>query len=556
LRCARSARSAINEKDAEDYIREGMAEEHLAFAKTPQKKLEALREWEEKFIPNFIQKAEAAGQKVQELLRDARKEKAISLENMNEWLERMKQGSWQSTEKFIHDKLPKYVAAWKEIAAKRRTLLQDPRMKRLKNSNLIKPAELNAFLSGKDFLNMHYKSRVNLVSLVHAAMRGITAGPDVEELLVEARAQLERAADEGVLAHDKVGVWLKRISKFKNDPKVIEDFLTGKGSDPLSKLKANWAKVRGRFDSIGAKIAKEGPIPSFHFVQLEVFLHWEYDKRETYIEQAEQRFEAYKKDPDVFLKIRHAFDTKDWNEAKHFLEDAEAHPERLMASQVKTLESLRRYYDAHASEAEGEEGMDALSGAEGTLESMRSALNQIPSASVRDRFIRALTEYDYQTLWALCTMYYNWKWCRIHGYSSDELDVNYEEGAKMNSIVAKETGKYSRGHTVLDSTGNTSVTMRTDNDTESAQGVFLDETTDNSELMRHINLVKNSRSVWYWTRFMEKNMPFGVMQNLIDNVFPVLKKGRRDLDKLGINFTESGPPQRKVGKVVPEFSMN
>lgn len=554
MECANSANTAFNTQDvdavmeafSEDGLRKGTEDERV-------KMKWALgtdgEEGWEKVVNKYLEKATTYGKKVISLLSDARKENAISLENMKEWMERMKSGQWSETSVFIEKTLPQYVAAWKQVAAERRDLLRDPRMKQLEESQLISPRELEEFLSGKDFLNAHYNRRVHLVGLVRAALRGLKAGPDVEKLLVEARTQLEGAVKRGVLSRDKVGVWMKRISAHKDNPKTIEDFLNGKGTIPLSMLMENWSHVRGRFDKIEERREKEGTPPQFNFVKLDVFLDWNFEKRETYVEQAEQRFESYKNDPDAFLKIRHALDAKDWAEAGDLLGDAEHMRSSLTPEQRNTLASLRRYYDAHLpKEARGateaaREGSDVAQ----TLAAMREALNQIPFSSVRARWSLMLRTKSSKAVWALKVLYYNWKWCRMHGYSSDEQDAELRKNSKERTYAAveqlQETGEKDRGHVDYDLTTDTSIkVVREDADTRSAQAWHVDETTDNTQLMEVVDRIKDTRAVWYWTRIMEKNIPYGSMEHLIDNVFPVLTRGARKLEEAGVRFTESGPP--------------
>lgn len=557
LRCAKSDRTILSDSDIHS-IMSAFSEDALMAAKDEKQKNEWMEDTRKNVVGRYLRQAEEYGARVIKLLTDAKSKKAISDENFHEWKGRMKKGNWAQSKEFVDGKLETYVKNWIKVAEERQTLLKDPRVKKLQDSKVIKSDELAKFLSDKGFLNAHYKQRTHLVDVVNAAIKGLSAGPNVQELLVKGRAQLDAAVAKGVLSADKVGHWMNRIASHKDTPKTIEDFLSGKGKDPLSELVQNWTAVRGRFDKVEQRKVTDGPPPSFHFVSIEVFLNWNFDKRETYVEQAEQRFEAYKKDPDEFLKIRHAFDVKDWEEAEELIAKAERMPGQYGPKHQKTLKSLRQYIDAHRpknDENEAEEPSVDVK-AQDTLDSMRGALEQIPNASIRDRFTRALTQYDYQTLWALCTMYYNWEWCRQHGYSSDEQDHEAKSYAKMSAEHAQKTGEFSRGHTVLDATGNTSVTMRKDNDTKSAQGIILDESTDNSELMRDVHQVRNNRAVWYWTRFMEKNVPFEVVQQLIHTVFPVLKKGRRALDSMGVQFTEVGPPLFKTGKRAPEPSKN
>lgn len=549
--CARQVDSAMNEDDVEVYVELLVGESGLEKGKPKdeQEKTQWARESLQKQIPLFIEKAKKAGQKVIRLLEEARKEHAISKENMTEWVGRMKDGSWIQTEEFIQNKLPEYVKNWKKVAAERRKVLKDPRMASLKDSKILKSEELEVFLSGAKFLNQHYDKRVHLVGLVKAALSKVEGGQSMEELKEQAFEKLQEAVAAGILAPNKIGVWMARIFSDEHTPDTIRGFLNGKGSFPLSTLMGNWTQVKGRFDNLQKLRADKGTPRSFRFVKTEVFLGWEYEKRASYVEEAERRFEAIESEPDLFLRIRHELDTKDWEAAEEMI--AEAGEREWSLEDQQKLTSMKRFLEGHRPKEEGKdtEAKKQSPSPDEIVEDMREALNMIPFPHIRDRFIHAMN-YDYQTLWALCTMQYNWEWCRLHGYSSDEIDHSLRHTAKQETYIAQEQGGAHRGHVNLDATTDTSVKVfRDDNDTRSAQAIHVDETTDNGQLVHKIHQNKDNRAVWYWTRIMEKNVPYSFFQYMIHNIQPRIKSGMRKLDRMGYKFTEHGPARKKDGTV-------
>lgn len=550
LACAVDPGTAMNEKDVETYMEQLFGERGLENAKDEREKTQWLRENMNKQVPLFIKQATAAGNEVMNALRQARKEKAISLENFAEWMGRLKDGSWLKTQEFIEKKMTTYVINWMEIAKKRRELLKDPHMEMLKESGILKKDEMDDFLSGVKFLNVHYKRRVHLVDLVKAALSRTKEGQGMEAMKKTARTQLDDAVEQGFLAKNKVGTWMKRIFDSDWSPMTIQNFLSGKSIDgvlSLTHLKNNWREMKERFDGLDDRRKKEGTPRSFRFVKNEVFLNMGYPEQKSYVREAEHRFDDIEKAPDLFKKIRHELDTKDWEAADELI--AEADGGNWSEEDVDKLDSMKSYLKAHRPKVQAkQEVKEEKPNPDDILGDMREALHMIPHEHIRKRFEIAM-EYDYQTLWALCTEHYNEMWCRQHGYASDEINHEIKEEVKEDTYDAMENG-ISRGHVALDATTDTSVTaFREENDTRSAQAVFVDSSTDNRSLVEKIHRNKDNWSVWYWTRIVEKDVPYEFIEYMIRNIQPRLKRGMRKLDGMGYRFTKTGPARKKDGSV-------
>lgn len=551
LACAVDPGTAMNEKDVETYMEQLFGERGLENAKDEREKTQWLRENMNTQVPLFIKQATAAGNEVMNALRQARKEKAISLENFAEWMGRLKDGSWLKTQEFIEKKMTTYANNWMEIAKKRRELLKDPRVEMLKESGILKKDELDDFLSGVKFLNVHYKRRVHLVDLVKAALSRTKEGQGMEAMKKTARTQLDDAVEQGFLAKNKVGTWMKRIFDSDWSPVTIQNFLSGKSVDgilSLTHLKNNWREIKERFDGLDDRRKKEGTPRSFHFVKNEVFLNMGYPEQKSYVREAEHRFDDIEKAPDLFKKIRHELDTKDWDAADELI--AEADGGNWSEEDAEKLDSMKSYLKEHRPKAPAkQEGKKQEQGPQEILDDIREAVQLVPVDHMRERYQITMEDYDYQTLWALCTEIYNEKWCQIHGYASREQNFETMQYVKDNTYSAMENG-ISRGHVALDATTDTSVTaFREENDTRSAQAIFVDSTTDNRALVEKIHRNKDNWSVWYWTRIVEKDVPFEVIDYLITNVQPRLKRGMRKLEAMGYRYTRSGPARKKDGSV-------
>lgn len=460
--------------------------------------------------------------------------KWISVENMKEWSDRFKDPGvlYKQKETFIRDKMPGYIERWKNVAQKRAELLKNPAVKSLTTAEVPK---LRAFLDENAFLNLHYNDRASLVAMVETAL-GTTGS--TKQLYLDAKATLEEAADEGVIGHHTVGGVLQKIFAEKNLV-LLAKFVRGKEGFTLRDYIRKCRALRSRFDGIETRRKEKGTPHIFHFVKLDVFLSWDYKKQKSYLSLGEHSFESLASTPPLFLKIRHALDAKDWDEAGECLDEAEMRKGEWSETRRQELVSMRQFWKEHCTDGGGNRGEKPQ--AMQILERMRGAMGQIKHASIRDRLRRGM-EWDSKTLWVLCTMYYNWEWCRRHGYSSDHIDHVQKAQAKNDTYRHMEFGQ-PRDHIVNEMSGDTSrmPAARTDRDTRSAQGIFVDEHTDNRLLARMAFENKDNWSFWYWTRMVEKDIPFAEIQYLVYNVFPILKQGMRQLDSMGIRYTDKGP---------------
>ncbi len=469
----------------------------------------------------------------------------MSQASVDKWIKRFKDPNvhYKAKEQFVRTKLPANIERLKAVQAKRAELLKNPSIKKLTSSQV---KDLDKLLSDEKFVGLHYTKRADLVAAVNAALNAQTGR--MPALHASAKQMLESAAQEGVLSWSKIGRWMQRIFGKDAKEEQIKAFLIGSGPNSLGRLVGNWREAKRHFDKLEAKREKLGTPPSFRFVSIDVFLGWSFDKRTSYLTEADNRFSSFENERYDFLQIRHALDSKDWEEAGDLIAQAKKKP--LTKPDQAKLASMESFFRAHSKQApkakEKKEGESPIE----VLTKMRNALNQIGYASIKDRYVHAM-QHDYSTLWALCTMYYNWQWCRERGYSSDEMDAGLKEDAKEKTYEHIEHGQ-PKGHVINEMTSDTSMkpAARNDEHTKSAQGIFVDETTDNSVLIeKFVKPNRYNRAVWYWTRFMEKNIPYGHMQYVIQHVHPVIKSGMRKLDQMGVRYTDSGPAQYKRGGI-------
>ncbi len=553
MRSALSERSAMTMHDVNEFYRKGLSEAALHFARSEKEKTQTLMQYRDQFVPQFIRQAEDAGQKALASIDEAERNKWIAPVSAAKWRARLKEGTWLEKRAFIENTLPEYKQNWERLAKDHKDVLNREKGLGLKEEDTKDIPDL-AVLHSAAFLNgsLNYSERRHLVDKAIACVKAHerdkgkkpTESKEMRTLFGDAKAMLEKAASASnpklrILAPEKVGSWLRRIFESNASRENIAHFINGRdnATEPtLAKLMKNWAKVRGQFDRVEREREKKGTPASFHFVSLDVFLgNRNFDQREAYVQEALHRLEAMDMiggEREDFLRIRHELDAEDWEGAHALI--AQVSWQSLNPTDRKKLSSMQEYLKQHRPET-------AMSSSEKpaakeVMAKMHQMLRLIPHQSIRVRFEEAMSR-DYQTLWALCTMNYNWEWCRTRGYSSDSVDETMRTRAKEDTRLHLKHGQ-PRGQANNDFTTDTSEKPagRSANDTRSPQVLNVDETTNNYNLVEYIKQNKDNRSVWYWTRIVEKQIPFADLQFIIHHIQPALKSGMRRLKELDVPY--------------------
>jgi len=514
---------------------------------THEEKIKALRENLHTMIPKIIDDARDLEREFNSLLTTAKESGGISADGAERWLARLRDDKviYMKKKEFVKNTFKEYVHNWVEVGRDMKTVQEKKAKLKLSEDTVpeLKP------LKAAGFLDSHYLFKRDRVNAALAAIAAIEKGAykseklDDPSLYDKAKTMLVKAAkSDGVLSEWKIGEWMKKIFQSNAKPETIRAFIMGNEQTSLRGLIRNWTKVRSEFDDVENKRKDLGTPRTFHFVHLDVFLGWHYERRRAYVAEANNRFKDIDKEPYIFLKIRHALDAKDWEEADELIVRAE--PGAKTSEHREKLDSMKKYLREHRGSASKEE--HSINEVFEANENIKQALSGLPSDSIKNRFLLAM-RYDYQTLWALCTMYYNWEWCRQRGFSSDEKDVEFEKIAKEETYDHLEHGQPD-DYAINDFTSDTATepAARSANDTKSPQVIHLNQTTDNGALLTYVHHNRNNRAVWYWTRFVEKDVPFEKIQEMIQHVQPMMKKSMRTLEKHGYGFGMNGPQKKNA----------
>ncbi len=303
----------------------------------------------------------------------------ISTASKQKWLARYQDGSvgFQAKKYWIMHQFPYYVQRWKEVAEERDELLKDPGFKDLVS---YEPA-CRALTTKSDFLGLHYDKRKGLVAQGRAAL--LASRKLQIDYYAIAKEKLADAEQRGLIGRGKTGVWLERIFKKNASAKQIEKFVRGSGpnAESLTGLSKNWAAVKKRYDDVKKELVQskeETMSRGLHLVSEQQFLSMQYPQRERYVEEMEQRMRGgadISKEPESFVRIRHAMDTKDWVDAELLISTAEK--EKLSEKDRERLSSMKKFVSQFkGKKTEGESSIGKANEAKKKIDQL---LEHVPS---------------------------------------------------------------------------------------------------------------------------------------------------------------------------------
>lgn len=373
-------------------------------------------------------------------LEAALSKKIISRKSYEKWIQRFRssQVDYKTKEYWVENQFPHYIAAWEKAANERKELLKNPQLKLLAENR-----DVRMLQDENMFLDMHYDRRMDLMAKVRAALavNGKDKGAEVfKKLHVKAQGILRGAVQEGILSGNKIGSWMERIFKSSATPDMIDRFLSHGNSTSIYALMTKWRAVRRRYDDVHQKGAPlKNPAVGMYIIPAERFLMMHYTQRLRWVEEAEQRIADatnIDKERPVFIRIRHALDVKDWEDAEQHIKQAAM--EDLSDSDRSRLDSMRRYLtqmrsDKKSDAKNGKEQQAKPNGAQLCNQISEVISTAVPSF-MQDMVVRLLrSNHPNRGVHQLRWITYNNKWCRDHNF----LDYDRaKKGASKESAEA------------------------------------------------------------------------------------------------------------------------
>ncbi|MDD5740169.1 MAG: hypothetical protein PHO20_05385 [Candidatus Peribacteraceae bacterium] len=507
-------------------------------------KEEEIGEWE-RYRDEVAERQRASARQLSDQLHAqldrANTEHCITRESRQRWIDRFTDPSlnYKAKEYFVLHQLPSYLAAWERVAKKRVKLLNDPRFKFLTKADV---SDLETFQRGKDFLDLHFEKREDLNAHIEAAL--VAKERNVEHLLSKAKSMLEAAADAGAINHDKVGrLLLGRLRKFPNMTE-LKDYIEHQMPEYIK----TWMKLRTEYDWVENEM--KGKVPQgFNRLTPQKFLLLSYPQRRSYVEQAKQRLKlteapSPREMENIKLGIRHALDTKEWDEAEDLLRQA-----RTLFAQGKGIERDRFELDSMERNlkefrTKEHEEQQPMKNARETLEQMRMAYDQIPTP-LQPLYLSSMNDPDKLGAIAACT--FNRVWCREHGYLTDDREKELERQATTETQNLAREGRHRKKGLdnvklgVVTDTQHDPAVRRYD---EGEWAPTIIHMPPNSH--QHFNTIletrKNNHAFRYWTTLIPTDVTYEQQLHLVRNVNWVLKRGAKKLKEQGLMFTLTGSP--------------
>lgn len=430
-----------------------------ATQKTSRREIKDSIVWREEFFEGYakdiIEKGLPLYEKFRTMLDEAKP--FISKKSKQEWMERLRDNSvmdFQGKKYWIEHQFPDYISRWKKVAEERDELVKNPELKEI----VAMDQKFAVILDRDKFLDLHYNERVGRLAKAKALMYAMEKGR--KELYAKAEKKLGAAAFMGAMADHKIGMWLKRIFKSNASEKKIAEFINGSGFNSLTQMIDRWAKLKFRFDMLkdkAKKLDQDSAARGLNIMSENQFLNMHYAQRLRYVEELDQRINGAKdinNERPIFIQIRHAMDTKDWDDATELIQDAKLM--QLTEKERERLGSMERFTNQFKPKNKKEKkivnGMDliqvrqridTLVGEIGEHHTeMQPMVKRLLMGRKANRSINQLR-------W----MAYNEWWCEKHGYLNYKIakygaSKHNEEMTRECALQGKDMGRHNNiGHT-------------------------------------------------------------------------------------------------------------
>ncbi len=457
--------------------------------------------------------------------------KAIDRDTIQRWDQRFRDPmvDYKSKENFILRILPEYMKNWRKVAENRQKVMEKAKKEGV---NLADTPPLHKLMNEEAFLKLDYQERADLVAKASSMMTAKEV--NLEPKWNKARALLKplTIGPERCLHPNKIGRWLERMMTHCHNAKEADQFI----EDTLLPYIENWRSARAEYDSLHAIGIPRG----FHAASELKFLGWEFEKRQSYLEELRRSQETADEFAETALAqekraIRHDVSIKDWEGAEERLGPAlEEHPED------PDLQSLERYIRSHkpkqGEKEEGKEEMDLLTKPQQHLDTIHQLLRQAPPQLAR--IYRMALFKGAKTLRRTNQLLYNRIWVRERGYTNDK-----DEFMHANSNHNKEKTKQyvDDGHThdfernVID--GETAKEEAVRDECRSPQALYV--SSENFEpVMQKIHDNAGNENFGYWTTAFLTDVDYDAQASSVKNLQRPILNELRALEKYGYQYTD------------------
>lgn len=476
---------------------------------------------------NFVRETSALGSRVMKEVVNAKGDD-MSSASMERWRNRLKKRKnakdWTEARstivEFLNRTLPKLREDWKQLRSDLQEVQAQAAALGVTGSQL--PAL--AALETAEFKNAKFPVRRKQVTAALKALRNRKKswkkrpGAETEgsRFYGEVRGFLREAADEGWMARNKIGAWMKRTFTGKSLEDARRYF-----RDIVVPFRKNWKEAREQYDAVHGELKKTGLPRGFAPCTTKDFLQKEYPQRMAYVEMLKSRLHPEGKDaPRLCGDIHHAFDAKDWYDAERLIgilaEQFPFHPD---------LATMRNFLKSHRDDTvqkktgEKEELTDREINAEANTLLLRyPEMDVLLTESMRKDTEEASVPASRRTR-LVGRMMYNLTWAEERGYTTHEERLQDIEDAKnkekTEEYMVQGHGNDIEKNMVWDTTADESAIRE---DCSSAQLIFMKSDTDAQlAVFRAVDKLKDNEKFGYWSDLVPVDMDPGRHHTFVDH---------------------------------------
>lgn len=458
----------------------------------------------------------------QQELEQAVSDRLISASSKKKWIARFKNPAINSKARiyFVQNQFPSYVQNWKQVKAQRKTLKEHEMYKELSEKDI---KDFKTFDDDTKFTELHFNQKNNMLSTVKAALEAKKNGKT--EKWKAANALLTSAVAAGIMSPNKVGGWLELIMTGK---KTIKD---------LEKKKDEWAKLTSEFKKIELQFMKEGVPQGLQIMNKDQFLMLSTKKRKSYINLVKQRLDVKdSKDnspmQDIKGKVRHALDTKEWDEARMFLRQAwqMAKTEEDFAD-LRSMENHLTHFGKESGANPEEDKTQAMFKA---VQKIDAAMQLLP-APVRPIYEETLKKGNAGAIRCLGVLFYNVQWCLERGYLPRDL-TKAEDRARQDTRSRLEPA----GPTHIDGAiefndlkeyGSAAIP-----EDRWGPNVMVASSSEAGKIADSVDRNQNDFAYWYWGDLVVQGVSASEYEQLGLVTRKAITQGAYALEALGENY--------------------
>ncbi len=474
---------------------------------------------------NFVRETSALGARVMKEVISAKGDD-MSAASMERWRARLKKRKnardWKearrSITEFLGRELPKLREDWKKL----RSDLHEVQAQAAALGVTGREMPALAALETAEFKNAKFPVRRKQVTAALKALKNRKKswkkrpGAETEgsRFYGQVRGFLREAADNGWMAHNKIGAWMKRAFVGKSLPDAQRYF-----RDIVVPFRKNWKEARESYDALHSELKKTGLPRGFTPCAPEDFLQKEYPERLAYVQMLQSRLHPEGKDaPHLSGDIHHAFDAKDWYDAERLIgvlaQQFPSHPD---------LATMRNYLKSHRDDTvqkaeKKEEPTDREINSEANTLLMRyPEMDVLLTESMRKDTEEASVPASRRTR-LVGRMMYNLVWAEERGYTTHEERLQDVEDAnnkeKTEEYMVRGHGKGVEKNMVWDTTADESAIRE---DCSSAQLIFMNSDTDAQlAVFRAVDKMKDNERFGYWSDLVPVTMDPGRHHTFVD----------------------------------------